>query len=66
MPNIRIDMIEGRTVEQKRVLVEKVTDAVCESVNTTPDRVKILIFDVLKSNQAVGGKLFIYNSTFSQ
>ena len=59
MPNVRIDMGEGRTVEQKRLLVEKVTEAVCEAVNTTPERVKILIFDIPNTNQASGGKLFV-------
>ncbi|MDI6638919.1 MAG: 2-hydroxymuconate tautomerase, partial [Bacillota bacterium] len=32
MPIVQIELIEGRTVEQKRALVEKVTKAVVESV----------------------------------
>jgi len=31
MPIIQIDMLEGRTVEQKRNLVQKVTEVVCET-----------------------------------
>lgn len=52
-------MLEGRTTEQKRVLVEKITEAVCTSVNVPPERVTVVIQDVPKTNLGSAGKLRI-------
>ncbi|MBI2233843.1 MAG: 4-oxalocrotonate tautomerase [Micavibrio aeruginosavorus] len=57
MPIVQIHLIEGRTVEQKRALVRKVTDAVCESVNVTPEHVKIILSDMARHDYAIGGVL---------
>ncbi len=57
MPIVQIHMIEGRTIAQKRALVEKVTAAVCETVNVTPDHVKIIISDMAKHDYAIAGVL---------
>ncbi|MEL7566894.1 MAG: tautomerase family protein [Dehalobacterium sp.] len=59
MPIVRIDMIEGRTIEQKRYLVKKITEVVCTGVNTTPDRVTVIITDIPKTNHGKNGKLRI-------
>ena len=59
MPQVRIDMVEGRTIEEKRVLVEKITEAVCTSVGAKPERVTVLIFDIPKTNHGNSGKLRI-------
>jgi 4-oxalocrotonate tautomerase len=57
MPLVTIDMLEGRTVEQKRQLVESLTALVAEKINTSPDHVTIIIRDVPRHNWAGGGKL---------
>ena len=57
MPIINIDMIAGRTLDQKRKLVELVTKAVCESIGTTPERVKIKLNDMEPENYAISGEL---------
>jgi len=57
MPIINIDMIAGRTLDQKRKLVESVTKAVCESIGTSPERVKIKLNDMEPENYAISGKL---------
>ena len=57
MPIVHIHMLSGRSVEQKRALADKVTKAVCESVNTTPEQVKIVIADMAHTDYAVGGVL---------
>ncbi|WP_028309262.1 2-hydroxymuconate tautomerase [Desulfitibacter alkalitolerans] len=59
MPIVRVDMLEGRTTEQKRVLVEKITEAVCTSVGVPPERVTVVIQDVPKTNLGSAGKLRI-------
>jgi len=57
MPIIQIHLIEGRSVDQKRALVEKVTQAVCETVNVTPEHVKIILLDMAKHDYAQAGVL---------
>jgi len=59
MPFITIEMVEGRTLEQKRELVEKITQVVCETVDVTPDRVYVFIEDLKKDSFAKNGKLRI-------
>jgi 4-oxalocrotonate tautomerase len=55
MPTVQIEMYEGRTLDQKRMLVDKVTKAIVESINTAPENVKIIIRDMSKENYAVAG-----------
>lgn len=57
MPIIQIHLIEGRTVDQKRALVDKVTQAVCETVNVTPEHVKIILLDMARHDYATAGVL---------
>jgi 4-oxalocrotonate tautomerase len=57
MPIIQIHLIEGRSIEQKRAMVEKVTAAVCETVNVTPEHVKIIMLDMAKHDYATAGVL---------
>ena len=57
MPIINIDMMCGRTLNQKRELVKSVTKAVCESIGTTPDRVKIKLNDMKPESYAISGEL---------
>ncbi|TCS82088.1 2-hydroxymuconate tautomerase [Tepidibacillus fermentans] len=59
MPFVTIEMIEGRTPEQKRELVEKITKVVAETVNVPEERVYVFIEDLKKDHFARGGKLII-------
>ena len=43
MPIVQIDMIEGRTSEQKREMVKKVTEAIVETANCPAEAVTIVI-----------------------
>lgn len=58
MPIVQINLIEGRTAEQKKTLVGKVTGAVCESVDVKPEQVRIIISEMRRDHYAVGGVLF--------
>jgi 4-oxalocrotonate tautomerase len=58
MPTIRIDMFEGRTTEQKRALVEAITEACVRTLGGSPESVDIMLFDVAKQNWARGGQLW--------
>jgi 4-oxalocrotonate tautomerase len=57
MPIIHVNLIEGRTVEQKRKLVTAMTDAVVKSLEVKPETVRIIIHDIPKQNLAVAGTL---------
>jgi 4-oxalocrotonate tautomerase len=57
MPIVQIHMLAGRTTDQKRALADKVTKAICETANTTPEQVKIIISDMAHEDYSVGGVL---------
>ena len=52
-------MLEGRTEEQRKALIEKVTDAVSETVDVAPEKVVVFIEDIDKRNYGVGEKRLI-------
>ena len=56
MPYVTVKMLEGRSEEQKRNLVEKVTDAVVETTGATKEKVVVFIEEMPKNHYAVGGK----------
>ncbi len=57
MPIVHIHLLEGRTLEQKRALSKKVTQAICEAVSVPPDAVKIVLSDMARHDYAVAGVL---------
>lgn len=59
MPIIRVEMLEGRTIEQKRQLAKRITDAVVEVVQVKPENVRIYFYDLPKSHMAHAGILRI-------
>lgn len=58
MPTYHIELFEGRSVEEKRKLVEAVTRVTTEVLGSSPDSVDIVITDVKRENWATGGKLW--------
>jgi 4-oxalocrotonate tautomerase len=57
MPYVRVEMIEGRTDEQKAKLAQAITAAMVEHAGATPDSVFVVMDDVKKNNWAIGGTL---------
>jgi 4-oxalocrotonate tautomerase len=57
MPIIRVEMVTGRSVEQKRELVEVLTRETARIVGSSPASIFIVIDDVAKENWGAGGKL---------
>ena len=55
MPPIRVEMLEGRTPEQKTALVKALTQAVVETLGSKPDVVDVMLFDIPRTNWATGG-----------
>jgi 4-oxalocrotonate tautomerase len=58
MPTYHIEMMEGRTLEQKKKLVEQITRVTAEVLLVKPESVDIIITDVKRENWATGGILW--------
>lgn len=58
MPTIRVELFEGRSVEQKRALAQALTEATVRTLGGAPDGVDILFFDVPRHDWATGGRLW--------
>jgi 4-oxalocrotonate tautomerase len=57
MPSIQIIMLKGRTTEQKRRLVARITDAIAEEAKTPKEGVVVTIIEVEREDYARGGVL---------
>ncbi len=55
MPIITVSILEGRTAEQKRALVENITQAVVAAIAAPPEDVRIIINDMKPENYAIAG-----------
>ena len=58
MPTYHVEMLEGRTLAQKKQLVEAITRVSVEVLGGQPDSVDVLITDIKRENWATGGKLW--------
>lgn len=57
MPIVQVEILKGRTVEQKREMVKEVTEAITKTLICKPEAVKIIIREMEKEDFSVGGKL---------
>ena len=57
MPHIQVTMLKGRSTEQKRKLVKRLTDAMVEEAGATRDAVTVAVVEVEKEDFARGGTL---------
>ena len=55
MPIVRVEMWEGRSLDQKRRLVRALTDVLSEIGDCDPSSVRIVITEHSKENWAIGG-----------
>jgi len=58
MPEVIIELAQGRTLDQKRALVREVTRAVVETCNVQADAVTVIIHENPSTDKAKGGVLF--------
>lgn len=57
MPIVQIELLEGRTYEQKKAMVEKITEVLMETVGAKRESISIIIRDMGKENYAHAGQL---------
>ena len=58
MPTYHVEMLEGRTLEQKKKLVQEITRVSVEVLGGSADAVDVLIVDIKRENWATGGRLW--------
>ena len=58
MPEIVVYAVEGRTFEQKKALVQDITNAVVKNFAVEADAVTIQIVEAKKTDKAKGGVMF--------
>jgi 4-oxalocrotonate tautomerase len=59
MPIIHVHLLRGRSLSQKRALVEKMTSAVCEAIGVDTQAVLILLHECESEDIAKAGLLFL-------
>ncbi|MCZ6751840.1 MAG: 4-oxalocrotonate tautomerase family protein [Acidobacteria bacterium] len=57
MPHIQIPLLEGRTPEQKRKIVERLTATMVEEAGTSREAVSVAFMEVSTASFARGGVL---------
>jgi 4-oxalocrotonate tautomerase len=58
MPEVVVYILEGRSLEQKRGLVQDITSAVVKNAGVPADAVTVSLIETAKSAKAKGGVLF--------
>lgn len=57
MPIIQIEMLKGRSIEQKKAIVKEVTEAMIRTADCTPESIEIIIREMEKFNFSKAGYL---------
>jgi 4-oxalocrotonate tautomerase len=57
MPLIQVTMLKGRTIEQKRKLAARITDAMVEDASATKEAVVITFIEITREDYANAGVL---------
>ena len=58
MPTYHVEMLEGRTIEQKKKLVTEITRVSVDVLGGAPESVDVIITDIKRENWSTGGKLW--------
>jgi 4-oxalocrotonate tautomerase len=57
MPVIQVTMLKGRTIEQKRKVAERITQAMVEEAKAVKEAVVVTFVEVEREDYASGGVL---------
>ena len=55
MPIAQIQILEGRTPEQKRTLIRAVNEAIAQALQANPESIRVIIQEVPKEHWGIGG-----------
>ena len=59
MPQVQITLLEGRTLEQKRRVAQRITDVLVEDAGATREAISISFVEVSKESYASAGVLIV-------
>jgi len=59
VPLVQITMLEGRTVDQKRKLAQRITDALVEEAGARREAIVVAFHEVSRESYASGGVLVV-------
>ncbi|GAY18047.1 2-hydroxymuconate tautomerase [Mycobacterium sp. shizuoka-1] len=54
MPLVQVTLAAGRSPEQLRTLISKITAAVAEAVDAPPPNIRVVLYEVPKTHWAAG------------
>jgi 4-oxalocrotonate tautomerase len=57
MPHVQVTMLEGRTIEQKRRAVKRITEVLREELDVKPEGLSIVFVEVPRHSYARNGIL---------
>ena len=57
MPLVQVTMLQGRTVDQKRRIAQRITDAIVEEAGARREAIVVTFLEVSKESYASGGEL---------
>jgi 4-oxalocrotonate tautomerase len=57
MPHVTVQLLEGRTTEQKRAAAKAITDAIAETLGATREGTVVVFQDIPRDGWARGGTL---------
>lgn len=55
MPVVQVNIIEGRTDEQKEAVITEITEAMVRAVNAPRESVRVIINEMPKQHFGIGG-----------
>jgi 4-oxalocrotonate tautomerase len=58
MPFVRVSMFEGRSIDQKRQIIEEITQTISSVCGISPESVDVLIEEMKRENWSHGGVLY--------
>lgn len=58
MPTLRVELFEGRTLQQKRDLARELTEACKRVLCGNGDGVDVIFYDIARQDWASGGQLW--------
>jgi 4-oxalocrotonate tautomerase len=59
MPLVQVTMLNGRSVDQKRKIAQRITDAMVEEAGARKEAIVVTFVEVSKESYASGGTLIV-------
>lgn len=57
MPIVHVELLEGRTQEQKEGLIRDITEVVAKNADVPKERVHVILSDMKHGDYGVGGEI---------